>query len=192
MSYLLRKPSSIQYPPPMQKSRSILTSKRTLIYGCTTLLLCVVFSLVYNGLPNADVLAGWGSRNAAGNSLVRGQGWDTFGLSDEEVQDARASQELGMFHTAPPTSHGNNGEDIASGQEQRIPLIETKNGGKVVILTGATGLSHFGAIPDFFSKMTSNRLDYANKHGTASSPLPGLSVDGYTFVTEEWHVDSRL
>jgi len=54
--------------------------------------------------------------------------------------------------------------------QQRIPLIETKNGGKVVILTGATGLAHFSGVTDFFSKMTSNRLAYANKHGTPSLP----------------------
>lgn len=52
--------------------------------------------------------------------------------------------------------------------------MSTNNHGKLVMLTGSSGASHFRTVQDYFSKVLNNRLDYANSHGTNSNLQKGF------------------
>jgi hypothetical protein len=159
----LRKPSSmVQYTPLQIASASIesrirpLFTRRGIVYSCSTLFILLLFSVTLIGLPDGGAMmaSSWTSRG------------DETPLWITPVSP--------LNHIRPPNIHNSflphpppqslNGLD----EQERIPLISTNNNGTVVMLTGATGPGHFARVPDFFSKVVNNRLDYANAHGSQS------------------------
>ena len=80
---------------------------------------------------------------------------------------AGTNENLDQFPSTNPSEHGGKPTNRGDVQHTKdgLPLISTRNGGKVVLLTGATGPGHFEAVEGFYSKIVNNRLDYANTHG---------------------------
>ena len=81
------------------------------------------------------------------------------GLTGNDLDDHRSTpQNRPSGKTFSPAQEHMN-------SKARMPVFSTRNNGKVVLLTGATGPGHFSNVSEFFAKITNNRLDYVNAHG---------------------------
>ena len=159
----LRKPSSITYDPPTISIESRLRgmfTKRGIVYGCTALIILMVLSFVITGMPDTSGVSSiWPlvtddriPKPLPINPPTDGQP-NTHENPDEFTPTPAPPEDINPAH--------HYGEHTIDG----LPLISTNNTGKVVLLTGATGLGNFEAVEGFYSKIVNNRLDYANAHG---------------------------
>ena len=159
----LRKPSSITYGPPTvsieSRFRGLLT-KKGVVYGCTAIIILLFLSLVITGVPDtSEVSSIWPSmtdhhipKPLPTNPPTKDQ-HDTHENPD-------------VFPSPPPLppEEEKHADHYGNHTKEGFPLISTNNGGKVVLLTGATGPGNFDTVEGFYSKIVNNRLDYANVH----------------------------
>jgi hypothetical protein len=167
---LLRKPSSIHYNNSLQASkpsiesrfRSILT-KRGIIYGCTALIVLLLLSLIITGIPDGtNVSSNWSSNI---DELPHNPIPSTLPAITDVIHDPDFDSSKNPETHIPPTY--SSALQDAKLSKDGLPLISTQNNGRIVLLTGATGPGNFEKVEGFYSKVVSNRLDYAKAHGTA-------------------------
>jgi len=135
-------------------------TKRGIVYGCTALIILMVLSFVITGMPDTSGVSSiWPlvtddriPKPLPMNPPTDGQP-NTHENPDEFTPTPAPPEDINPAH--------HYGEHTIDG----LPLISTNNTGKVVLLTGATGLGNFEAVEGFYSKIVNNRLDYANAHG---------------------------
>lgn len=164
----------------------MLTSK-VVVYLATAMLLLMVFSFVVTSTPDRpSVLATWTSRPSTSTPDQQGHFVDAQSSINLDTAGAEAhpprpaakqsitntqqtaslpepvakSGQLPTFPESPEISHENDG----------MPTLSTGGNGSVVMVTGATDMIHFPDVSDLYSKITSNRLEYARAHGMLSTP----------------------
>src|SRR5271154_700102 len=128
-----RKPSSTTYSTSILSSRQALESrflsKRGVVYGCTTLILLLLFSFIIN-----DGTSKWVPKplKEPFESLPTPSGviTDIIPLLTPPKEDSQPPPQP----LAPSTTDQN--ERLS---KDGLPLISTRNEGRVVLLTGATG-----------------------------------------------------
>ena len=175
-----RKPSSITYSNHLQTTKVSLESrlrsmfsKRGIVYGCTALIILLLFSLMITGIPD---------RTDA--SSIRASNGDEFPQTSipttpAAIHDVIHDPDFDTMETThethiPPPSPAIQGNQLT---KDGFPLISTQNNGRVVLLTGATGPGNFGEAEGFYSKTVNNRLEYVNAHGTVLHEPADIGYD---------------
>lgn len=159
----------------------MLLTRSSVVYSCTGLLLLLIFSMFVNSTPNpSGVLSTWKTQHGLPSPVldsativeVTHKHSETQSSNDLDTPEVHAIAL--QTNTAPhPVDPPSNDLEQTLAQPHQNPKefesIATKNNGKVVLLTGATGPGHFQKVDNFHHKVTSNRRQYADKHGTLSS-----------------------
>lgn len=157
-----------------------LVTKTAVVYSCTGLLLLLVFSMFLNATPNAPgVLSPWTKGGGLAQPIsetpltiieITNQNAETQSSNDLDTplptsSSAKSAQPSPPLPPAPPPT-SDDAQTQTSKIQNEFEIIQTKNNGKVVLLTGATGPGHFQQVDDFNHKVISNRREYAYRHGT--------------------------
>lgn len=159
----LRKPSSITYGPPTASIESRfrgLFTKWGVVYGCTVLIILLFLSLAITGVPDtSEVSSIW-------PSMTDYPIPKPLPIKPPTKGQHGTPENPDEFPSLPPLppEEENHPDHYGKQTKEGLPLISTNNGGKVVLLTGATGPGNFDAVEGFYSKIVNNRLDYANLH----------------------------
>lgn len=172
-----RKPSSMTYNyTPLQSVRTsiqtrlhALSTKRRIVYGCVGLLILFIFSFMIMGFPDGSSVSSVWTPKVDDTTLTPFPPMDDnssdsdIGLGSEYPHEHSPQPPSSPPPSAlsRPTSSYPDETHTAEG----FPLIQTRNNGKVVLLTGAMGSGNFEEVPDFYAKVVSNRADYARAHG---------------------------
>jgi hypothetical protein len=160
----------------------LLFTKRGIVYTGTAVFLLVMLSLLLMGVPDArDMSSRWTS-NQDFKPTTSIPPLDDVVLppiqnDDSGTQTSATSSETTsttIVAELPPAAHHLADEKHT---EDGFPLISTRNNGKLVLLTGATGPGNFFEIPNFYPIIMQNRLDYANHHGNPSQHTPSLPTE---------------
>ena len=149
----------------------LLFTKRGIVYTGTALFLLVSLSLLLMGVPDArDMSSRWTSNQDFKPGTTSILPLDDVVLPPIQHDDSGTQTSTTSSDTTsttivaelPPATHHLADEKHT---EDGFPLISTRNNGKLVLLTGATGPGNFFEIPNFYPIIMQNRLDYANHHG---------------------------
>jgi hypothetical protein len=176
-----RKTSGITYTSPgtavfTSRMRPLL-SRNGIAYTCTAVLGLVILSIVFSGSPEGSgALSPWSPTTSKTPVTPTILSSITELHKDDSQGPVLQSDKLDTPGTSMPTTQEQTAQ-IGGG----LPIISTNNNGSVVLLTGAAGLGNFRDVQDFYNKITTNRLEYANSHGT-NIVISRLSV-GYDFMT---------
>jgi len=191
-----RKPSTMYSALPTNLSEGrlrLLFTKRGITYTGTAVLFLILLSLSMTGVPDTkdlDSLQTSHHAEAEPPTNILPFGDSDVGLlppiqhddsrllpSTTSAKTTTTSSVVAPTAQLPPPSH-RLGEEKHT--EDGFPLLSTQNNGKLVILTGATGKGNFFEIPNFYSNVVQNRLDYVNHHGTYPPSRQGKadSVEG--------------
>ena len=153
--------------------KRMLLTRSAVVYSCTGLFFLLVFSLFLNGTPDtAGVLSTWTAKSESDSR----PGTETSVIVEVTNKNAE-TQSSNDLDTPLPTSNQapplplpppyvKDTVTLNQQNPKEFELVSTKNKGKVVLLTGATGPGHFRQVDDFHNKVRSNRLEYAQRHGT--------------------------
>ncbi len=171
----------------------MLMARSTVVYSCTGLLLLLVFSMFLNRTPNTTgVLSTWTKQHGLPTPVldtativeVTNKHSETQSSNDLDTPEVK-SVALQTNTASPPIDALEHNLEKSLSQTHKNPkefeAIATKNNGKLVLLTGATGPGHFQKVENFHQKVTSNRREYANKHGILCSNY--ILTLGYDFMT---------
>lgn len=136
-------------------------TKRGIVYGCTALIILLFLSLVITGIPDTSGVA------AILPSIIDDPIPKPLPINSPPTKQRPTYENPDELPSTPPP-HGEEekpADHYGKHTKEGLPLISTNNGGKVVLLTGATGPGNFDEIEGFYSKIVNNRFDYANAHG---------------------------
>ena len=175
-----RKPSGTTYTSPptvglASRMRPLLT-RTGIAYTCTGILGLVILSLMWSGTHEGTrVLSQWSPM--ASETLKTPITTSTITeLNNDASPDLVEYTNLDPPGTSIPAPQGQKPQPVGG-----LPIISTKNNGTLVLLTGASGLGHFRGVEEFYTKITANRLEYANVHGIHI--MITLLIVGYDFMT---------
>ena len=164
--------------------RVVFLTKRGIVYGGTVALVLMLLSLMATGMPDAKDAGNTWRTSVGGANAVPTTTISTPPLEANRLPPIHHDSEHQISTTSPTTLPSSTTTPVAASPplsppihrpdvkhtEEGFPLISTHNNGKLVLLTGATGRGNFFEIPDFYSLIINNRLEYANRHG----PTPSL------------------
>jgi hypothetical protein len=156
----------------------MMLNKSAVVYSCTGLLLLLVCSMFLNGTPAATgMLSTWTKSGGLSGPMLEtpnivevvNQNAETQSSNDLDTPLPTSSPHQPALVPPSPPPPGKHALTQNQHNTKEFELTATKNNGKVVLLTGATGLGHFQQVDDFHNKVKSNRLEYVERHGTLGS-----------------------
>lgn len=138
-------------------------TRKSIVYCCTVLAVTLLLSYVSLGPGTAGILPPW--TIDIGQRPPVSVGMTAPGVVDD-TEDSEFPQDnevtSRISKTMPPQEAPVQHYPLT---ENGFPLISTSNNSTLVLLTGVTGPSPFSEIPNSYSMIFKNRLEYVNAHG---------------------------
>jgi len=165
----LRKPSSKFYSSHIPSSRHnepIFRGKlnrRSIVYGCTILVVVLFLSTFLTGMPDgAGIVTPWSKEGRHPLPPIEHTLSSTY---DSTLTSYRQPVEKEGTQTVSSPEQSSSPLSGIPQTRDGFPLISTSNNSSLVLLTGVTGSSPFPDVPESYSMIFHNRLDYVDSHG---------------------------